>query len=180
LIKLIAASRFTNEKGLDTYIEAVSKVSPDTKNKAEFYLAGEGETEAELIKLNTITNAGIKFLGSVKDIYDLLRTTHILVYPSRSKSEGFPAIITEAGATNNLVISSDFDGAGYVITGNEDGFIFKQNDADALRDKLKNAINNYADYKSKSLKFYNKIKDRFNIDTMIDKHMELYEQCLKK
>jgi glycosyltransferase involved in cell wall biosynthesis len=91
-------------------------------------------------------------------------------------SEGFPAIITEAGAANNLIISSDFHGIEYVLTGNEDGFIFKQDDVDALHDKMRSAINNYAEHKNKSMKFYTKVKDWFNIDTMINKHIELYEK----
>jgi glycosyltransferase involved in cell wall biosynthesis len=134
-IKVIAASRFTKEKGIDIFIKAVSMLSSETRSKAEFYIAGEGEEEPELIKLNDQTNAEIKFLGNRKDIYTRLRDTHILVYPSRSKSEGFPAIITEAGATNNLVISSGFTGAADVISDNEDGIIFTQDSADDLTAK---------------------------------------------
>lgn len=180
VIKVITASRFTKEKGLDIYIKAVSRINNPIKSKTEFYIAGEGEEEHELMKLNNHTKAGITFLGSVKDIYSILRETHILVYPSRSKSEGFPAIITEAGATNNLVISSGFNGARDVINDNEDGIIFKQDSEEDLTGKLETAINNYSDYKKLSLKFYDKIKDWYNIDTMIKKHVELYRECPAK
>ncbi len=174
-IKVLAASRFKYEKGFDTFINAVAQLDDATRQKAEFFIAGEGELEHTLKELNTKTNAGIEFLGSVKDMYSLLEKTHILVYPSRSKSEGFPAIITEAGACNNLVISSNFDGAASVIDSDE-GVFFNIDDVKELSNNLTRVIKNYGDYKDYALKFYSKIKDWYNIDTMVSKHINLYKE----
>src|SRR4030095_11535572 len=177
-IKVLSASRFTKEKGVDIFIKAVSLLNNGTKAKAEFYIAGEGDEESKLEKLNNDSEAGIKFLGSQKDMYSILRESHILVYPSRSKSEGFPAIITEAGATNNLIVSSGFDGSESVITDGQDGIIFSLDNVNDLAEKLDNAINNFAGYKRTALEFYEKVKDWFDLGTMIRKHVELYEECL--
>lgn len=176
-LKVIAASRFKYGKGLDIFINAVASLDKTEKDKAEFYIAGEGELENSLKELNSSTSAGIKFLGSVKDIYSFLKDTHILVHPSRSKSEGFPAIITEAGACNNLVISSDFTGSHSVIA-NDEGLFFKVDDPNELSKKLTEAILNYSQYENTSLKFYNKVKDWFDLDTMISKHIELYDKLM--
>jgi glycosyltransferase involved in cell wall biosynthesis len=172
-IKVIAASRFKYGKGMDIFINAVAGLRNDTKNKAEFFIAGEGEMENSLKELNSNTNAGIEFLGRVKDMYGTLRETHILVHSSRSSSEGFPAIITEAGACNNLILSSRFNGSESVMTDNEAVF-FNVDDTADLTAKLEDAVNNYSGYKEHSLKFYNKIKEWYNIDTMIKKHINLY------
>ncbi len=174
-IKVIAASRFKFGKGLDIFINAVAGLDSNVREKAEFFIAGEGELEHTLKELNSKTKAGIKFLGSVKDIYSILRETHIMVHPSRSKSEGFPAIITEAGACNNLVISSNFNGAKNVIAVDE-GLYFDVEDINGLTQKLTDAINNYNDYRKYSLKFYNKVIDWFKTDTMISKHLNLYNE----
>lgn len=179
-IKVIASSRFDFEKGLDIYIKAVAKLRDKIKSNAEFYIAGAGEHEAELKKLSNEKNAGIHFLGIVKDMYKLLSETHIFVYPSRSDSEGFPAVITEAGATGNLMISSDFIGSENVIEDNVDGLIFKQNDYISLKNILMKVLENYNEFIPVSKKLYRKTKKWFDMDTMINKHIELYEACLEK
>lgn len=179
-IKIIAASRLDFEKGLDIFINAVSKLKDEVKTKAEFYIAGEGECESELRKLNRQKNSGIQFLGIVKDMYKLLSETHIFVYPSRSNSEGFPAVITEAGATGNLLISSNFGGSEYVIENNKDGLIFSQNNYTELKNILSTVLENYKKFIPLSLNFYKKAKKWFDLDTMISQHIELYKECLKK
>jgi glycosyltransferase involved in cell wall biosynthesis len=142
-LKVIAASRFKYEKGLDTYITAVSKLDENTKEGSGFFIAGEGELESDLQSLNKRLNAGINFMGSIKDMYGILGQSHILVYPSRSKAEGFPAVITEAGATGNLVITSDFDGVHSVIENNKDGLIFPAEEPAALSELLKAVLSNF-------------------------------------
>ena len=179
-IRVIAASRFTPEKGLDTYIKAVSELSPAVKKKSEFLIAGSGELEHELKQLNQNLSAGVKFTGNITDMYDMLEKTHILVYPSRSDSEGFPAVITEAGACGNLVISSDFRGAGHVISGGVDGIIFNKNNHGKLKEILEEVILNFNDYNVHSEKFYGKIKDWFSLSEMIEKHIKFYNKCLEK
>jgi glycosyltransferase involved in cell wall biosynthesis len=178
-LKVVAATRFIYEKGLDIYIEAVSKLDKDTKSKAEFFLAGDGELRSDLLIMNKEKGGNISYLGNLLDINDILELSHILVYPSRSSSEGFPAIITEAGANGLVVISSDFPGVGSVIKNNTDGIIFKMDDAADLTKKLTVVISKYDNYIPASKNLYSKIKDWFSLEKMINKHRELYTSCLK-
>src|SRR5205085_9899620 len=90
-LKIIAASRFVKEIGLDIFIYAVGMLDDKLKQKAEFYIAGEGELENELKQLNKNFDAGIIFLGSLRNIYKTLSETDVLIFPSRSANEGFPA-----------------------------------------------------------------------------------------
>lgn len=177
-VRVIAASRFTYEKGLDLYVKAVAKLDNKIKVKAEFLIAGEGETEKSLIELNNELNSGIKFIGSVGNMYDLLRETNILVYPSRSCSEGFPAIITEAGACNNLVISSKFPGAEYILKDKMNSLLFEIDDIDGLTSHLETAINGYTGHLNLTLGLYNTIKEKFGLEEMINKHLSLYNSLI--
>ncbi len=174
-LKIITASRFTPEKGLDIFIKAVSLLAPDTREKAEFYIAGEGETENELKKLNKKLNAGIEFLGSVKNMYNTLAETDVVVFTSRSSTEGFPAIITEAGANHNLVITSNFNALGNMVENNVTGLVFETENYNELSQYLGNVINNPQKIKPMAEKFYYKVKELFNVDEMIDKHLEMYK-----
>lgn len=179
-LKVVAASRFSHEKGLDVYVEAVSNLSSEIKSKAEFLCAGDGELRTVLLKMNKEAGSNISFVGNVKDIYKLLRNCHILVYPSRSRSEGFPAIITEAGANGLVVITSNFPGADSVIFNNQDGIIFQMESASDLATKLSNVINKFENHIPLALNLYKKIREWFTIEEMIIKHQNLYEQCLKQ
>jgi len=177
-LKVIAASRFTHDKGLDLFIKAVSTLEHDIKSKADFIIAGDGELKEELMKLNKELGADISFPGSVKNMYKLLSGCHILVYPSRSGTEGFPAIITEAGANGLLIITSDFTGVRDVVQNNIDGAIFKSDNHTELAKRLSAAIENFDMFKPMAENFYNKVKDWYSVDKMITEHMELYRSCL--
>jgi glycosyltransferase involved in cell wall biosynthesis len=178
-IKIIAASRFTREKGLDIFIRAVSKLETGVKQNTEFIVAGMGEEEQALKQLNSDLNAGVSFPGNFKNLNDILKDTHIFVYTSRSGSEGFPAVITEAGAFNNLLITSDFRGIQSIVKDGVDGFVFPSDNYEKLAVLLKGAIANYPGLKEMSLNFYTKVRSLFDLQTMITKHDELYKECLR-
>lgn len=178
-IKVIAASRFTDEKGLDIYIHAVNKLTDVVLCKADFYLAGEGELEEELTELNRSLGSKISFTGRIVDMYAFLSKVHILINPTSSDSEGFPAIITEAGTANTLVISSDFKGASDVLKHNVNSLIFKDNSSDKLSIMLEETITNYRSYTHLASNLYNYISKEFSISVMINKHISLYKKCLK-
>lgn len=178
-LKVLAASRFTYEKGMDIYIQAINMLSDSIFEKASFYIAGEGELNEKLMELNSSLGSKVNFAGKLADMYSYLSGTHILVNPSRSGSEGFPAIITEAGATNTLVVSSDFAGAEDVIKHEENGLIYKDNSPDKLCKLLETVIANYDSYIPLSNNFYKLISEEFTIQEMTGKHISLYSKCLK-
>jgi glycosyltransferase involved in cell wall biosynthesis len=178
-IKIVTASRLTYGKGLDVFINAVNKQPESTLAKAEFCIAGEGELDDELRELNSSLGSKIKFVGKVNDIYAFLNNSHVLVNPSRSPSEGFPAIISEAGATNTLVVSSDFAGAEDVIIHGVNGLVYKDNNPDMLSDFFQEVISNYEKYAPLSQNLYEFTKKEFSIPIMIEKHITLYNKCLR-
>ena len=106
--KIISAGRLIKQKGFETYIKAISLLDEVTKRKAEFYLAGKGEEQNNLINLSKSLNVPLNFVGEIENLKGFLSTTHIFVNPSKSSNEGFAMTIIEAGYAKNLVISSIF------------------------------------------------------------------------
>ena len=178
-LKFVASSRFVKEKGLDIFIESVSKLKNRNEN-VEFMIAGEGELEYLLKKQNEDYKTDIKFLGRVEDMNNLFSSTHVFVFPSVSDSEGFPAVIVEAGANKNLIVSSNFIGANPVLENNVNSLIYNKHSSDNLAELLENIRYNYKKYIPIADQFHKKVKEEFNIETMIEKHLELYYQCLQK
>ena len=179
-VRVLAASRFTESKGLDVYIHAVNKLPENIFEHAEFLLAGEGELEEQLLELNHSLGKKVKFLGKIADMYEALSHINVLVNTSTSDTEGFPAIITEAGATNTLAVTSDFRGAADVIKHGLNGLLYRNNSSENLADLLSDVVYNYKYYQPLSRIFYELIKKDFSVELMLDKHLKLYKYCLQK
>jgi L-malate glycosyltransferase len=176
-IKLFAASRLTHDKGLDIFIKAAGKLSDEDKVMAEFYIAGEGEEELNLKNLSNELNANVIFTGKIENMKEILTNSHVFVFPGRSDTEGFPASITEAAANNNLVISSNFFGADAVMKHNIDGLIFEKENETVLAKLLSDVINHYTQYLSIAEQFNKKVKTMYDLNTMAEKHYNMYNGC---
>ncbi len=177
-IRVIAASRFVEGKGVDTFIKAAALVKSRSNLDATFTLAGEGLLEQELKALNNKLYAGVNFVGRILDMYKLLREAHILVFPGVSDGEGFPAIITEAGATGCLLVTSKFNAADGILKDGKNCRMFAPGDENRLSEILTECITNYPKMKPLSLNLYNKIKNEYDLLKMIDKHILMYKECL--
>lgn len=173
---VVAAARLTIEKGIDTFIKAVSMLDKSFRNRCKFCVAGEGNYENELRKLNNELNAGIVFLGKLNGIYDLLIKSKILVNPSIWDAEGFPLTLIEAGAYKNLVITSNFRGVLSVFDPDKDGFMFEKNDAFTLKVILQEAISNYDHYYYKVENFHRKVRKLFDVKTTVKQTLKLYDE----
>jgi glycosyltransferase involved in cell wall biosynthesis len=179
-LKITAASRLVHEKGLDIYIKAISLLPEHIRMKADFFIAGEGEQEEELKELDSSLGTKIHFTGRITDMTGFLSDTHILVHPSRSKNEGFPAILTEAGDAGCLVVSSNFEGVKDVIEDGVNGLLFEKENPEYLSQILNKVMSDFESYKLHAKSFQKKINEEFMIETMIKKHLELYKKCLLK
>ncbi len=105
-------------------------------------IAGKGDQEKELIKMNEGLNAGVEFLGNVKNTTKLFDDSSIFVIATRSSSEGFPISIIEAAFAKNLIISSKFLGLNSLFEDNIDGLTFKVDDYIDLANKIIYSIEN--------------------------------------
>lgn len=178
-LKIIAASRFTKEKGLDLFIKAVSKLDADIKSKCEFYIAGEGEEEKNLRQLDNKLNCGINFTGRIINLTDFLNQSHIFVFCGNSDLEGYPAVITEAASTGNLIISSDFLGYNSVLKDNENSLIFSKNCVEELTNRLNYGITSYSNLSNITGNAFTNLKILFDRDKMITELKNYYLKCTK-
>ncbi len=179
-IKILCASRLVYEKGVDTFIRAAEIVSRKYKDKITFMVAGTGEYRNELESLSKDLKVEIIFLGKVKNIVNLLIDTNIFIMPTRSKSEGFPVSIVEAGFTKNLILCSGFDWLDYVFKNGADGLTFETDNYTELATKIIFALENPEAVNQMKENFYNKALKLFNIENAVKKHLELYMECVSQ
>ncbi len=175
-LKIISAGRLIPQKGFDIFIVAISMLKKETLKKVEFIIAGKGDYESELKKLSDKLNVRINFVGQIRNFLRLLSSTHIFVISSQN--EGFPMTIIEAAITKNLIISSNFIGYDSILKDNINSLIFNVNSSEELTSKLEYAIENYPDMNEIIERSYKDTLIECNIDNMIKKTFEFYEEIL--
>jgi glycosyltransferase involved in cell wall biosynthesis len=175
--RVIAASRMVPEKGLDAYIKAVTKLPDSIRREVEFLIAGKGEQANELKKLNDELNAGVNFIGEVKDLIEVLKTTKIFVFTTLL-NEGFPMTLIEAALTKNLILSSKFSSMNSVFSSDLASLLFERGNSLELANLLQRSIENFPDYENIVESLYKKVKEKFNADKMISELMQFYKSVV--
>jgi len=174
-LKIISASRLILEKGQDTFIKAIALLPKYVKESAEFLIAGKGYFEHILKELNVELKAEVNFIGEVKDLLEVLKTTHILVLATISDTEGLPLILIEAALTKNLIISSRYYGINPIFSETLEPFLFEMGNAHELADKIKYAIENYTKSQNIITSLYEKVCREYGIDIMTKGLSDFYK-----
>jgi glycosyltransferase involved in cell wall biosynthesis len=173
-LKVLCASRLIFEKGVDIFINSVNEISGKLNIKANFIIAGEGDYMEDLQRLANEKGINISFTGQLNNLDSLLAESHIFVFPSRIKTEGFPVAIIEAGMNNNLIITSNFESLTEVVEITKDCIVFYHDDYEDLAGKLLFAINNYSNLMLIAENFRNKCRKNFTSEIMAEKTREVY------
>ena len=169
------ASRLVPEKGVDIFLEAIGLVKEKLIKKVSFLMAGEGECESELKDQISRLKIDVNFLGKVPDINKYLTDTHIFVFSSKYKSEGFPLSIIEALLNANLLITSDFTSLTEIFEDGKDCMIFYNNDPEQLAEKINLAVTNYEGLSEMILNGTKKARNNFSLDKMVLEMKKIYQ-----
>lgn len=101
-------SRIETEKGQDTLIKAAAILKKRVK-KFKVVIVGAGDTKKlkKLVEKYGLGNT-VHFLGYRQDVYKIMSSFDIFVFPSRWKLEGFGLVLVEAMMLGLPIIASDF------------------------------------------------------------------------
>lgn len=124
--------RFSQEKGIDTLLEACSLL-PSVK----FVFAGTGQLESEIEKIPNAENVGFK---SGEELKTLISQARASVYPS-IWYENCPLSVMESISYGTPVIGADIGGIPELIENGKNGLLFKSGDAKDLASKISLIVN---------------------------------------
>lgn len=119
-------------KGLDVLLHAVKDLSA-----IDLTVVGKGHHAEEYQNLaKELALSNIRFLGAVDDhaLQNVLKESHVLVLPSRTKAEAFGIVLVEAMAAGCVPIASDLPGVRDVVS--QAGFTFPVGDSERLAQLL--------------------------------------------
>ena len=142
VFRFLYVGRLVPCKGLETLLEAFSKLHESLPLKTELILVGGGEQEADLKDVWQNVD-GISFVGKKygNNLIEFYRRGNCLVLPS--KTEPWGLVVNEAMAAGLPVIVSDSVGAQWdLVESKETGIIFPTGDVDALYAAMKTLAEN--------------------------------------
>jgi glycosyltransferase involved in cell wall biosynthesis len=143
---LLAAGRFTRQKGFDVLLEAAAQMQAVRSAHVDVLIAGDGAEEDRLRRLveqhRLATN--VHFLGAVdaERMATLYRGALAVVVPSRW--EGLPLVCLEAMASGRPVVASAVDGIPDAVLDGQSGLLVPPDDASALADALERLVDDPA------------------------------------
>lgn len=172
------AARFDVVKGVDVFIKGAAKAYEKNKN-LRFLIAGSGAEEKNLKNLASKLGMGeaLKFLGFESDIYGFLN--FIDINTLTSKCESFPYSMLEGAAMKKPMIASAVGGIPALVKDGETGFVFENNNSDAMAEKILELSENKELIKTMGEAICKKVNEEFSADVFAKTHMEIYSHILK-
>jgi glycosyltransferase involved in cell wall biosynthesis len=141
-LNLLYAGRLISDKGIDTAIEAITKlVFGQGKRDIRLSLAGSGSVEYENHLRELVNQAGLSeyvtFLGwsPPDEMPELLRKFDVLVLPS-IWPEPFSRVVLEGMISSLVVVATQTGGTVEILRDGENGLLFAAGDAEDLAQKI--------------------------------------------
>lgn len=174
-MQILFVGRFAANKGINILMDAVRELNKEGYvNILQFNLVGKGPL-FEMFS-NNFKAPNVNYLGFADDdkLVELYKENDIFVLPTFF--EGMPTVVLEAMSYGMPIIVTD-TGATTDLVDDKNGFIIEKADMKSL----KNAIVNFyqlddAKKKMLSVNSYNKVKDNFTWKVVAQKHYDLFEQ----
>ncbi len=133
--------RLAPEKGVDIFLEAVSRLAPNYP-KVEFVVAGDGPERAELAalldKLNLHDHATL--LGQQTDMPAFYRSLDVMV--SASRQEGLPMALLEGMAHSLPIVATAVGEVPQVVVNGGTGFLVEPGSPEALARSIETLLHN--------------------------------------
>lgn len=170
------------EKGVFVLTNAALKLKAEYKDKVEFLLCGGLDDNPKAIKeeeLKAVCDGEyIQWLGYRTDVLELLKSCHIVAFPSYYK-EGLPKSLIEATAVGRPIVTTNSIGCKETVVDGYNGYLISVKDSDMLAEKLKILFED-EDLRQDMGHNSRKLAEKdFSIENVIQKHLEIYNQLNK-
>ena len=168
---VIQVSSYHPPKDQQTLIRAISLLPENIK----LLLAGDGVTrkDCELLVASLELEKRVFFLGLRMDIPNLLKNVDIVVLSSRY--EGLSLSSIEGMASGKPFIASDVPGLSEIVGGA--GLLFQVGNEKELAENIAKLLSD-KEYYSSIVESCQKRAEEFDIQSMVNKHINLYNSIL--
>ena len=141
-------------------------------------LAGDGPCRPELERLAAELGIvdRVRFLGTRRDIPELLALTDVVVLPSLE--EGFPNAVLEAMAAGKPVVASAVGGIPEAVVHGETGLLVPSGDAATLAGAILDLLGDPARAQRMGHAGQERVREQFGMEQMVEGMEAIYEELL--
>ncbi len=170
--------RLVWQKGFKYFVDAIPEVLNKFK-QARFLIVGEGVLKDELEeKCKRLKLADkIIFSGFRSDIKDIFASIDIFVMPSLL--EGLPMVLLEAMAMAKPIVATDIDGIKEILVDGEAGLLVPPKESNELSEAIIDLLIHRDQAYQMGLAARKIVEERFEIDIMVQKVEEVYDDLLQ-
>ena len=180
-LRIILPGRMLREKGVVEFCEAANRLQA-AGVRAEFQLAGmidpsnPGALTADELDSLAKRN-GVEYLGFVKDMATLYRSSHVICLPSYR--EGLPKALIEAAAAGRPIVTTDSPGCRDIVRDEVNGLLVPVRQVEPLADALRRLIDD-ADLRRRMGQEGRRIAcAEYDIDGVVDATLTTYRRLQK-
>lgn len=173
--------RLEKQKGHIHLIRAIAALTQQNKlTNIRVLVAGDGRLRADLEQATDDLGIGgqVNFLGTRKDMAEILRALDLFVMPSLW--EGLSLAMLEGMAAELPVIISDVGGAGEVLHENTYGVRTPPGDEVALAQAIVDLAENPEKRAILATKARTRVEEAYSAETMVRKLEAIYDNTLKR
>lgn len=173
--KFLFLGRIGNRKGIFDLLEVFSQIVDKYPN-IKLYVGGDGEIERlkrEIIDKKLSNN--VEYIGWISGNKKMQYLKECSFYVLPSYNEGMPMSVLEGMAYKNVTLSTNVGGIPKVIENLQNGIIFNPGDINTMKKNIVMLLEDEKLRKKLSENAYKTIKNKFDINELIKKVLELYE-----
>jgi len=145
--------------------------------KVIFFGAGESEADLRALSRKLGLSATVNFAGFRHDLDEYLAAFDLLVHPA--EREGLGVAMLKGAAAELPVIAFDIAGASEAVSHGNTGVLIPPGDLSALQKAIELMIDEPQLREDLGRAGQQRMRDDFSIETMVESHLEVYEQILK-
>jgi glycosyltransferase involved in cell wall biosynthesis len=175
-IQFLFVGRFAFNKGIQQLVDAALELNKEGyKDKFKFAFVGKGPLYDHFI--STYKEPNLKFYGGADDatLFNLYKESDVFVLPTLF--EGMPTVILEAMGYGLPIIVTD-TGATKQLVDKSNGYIIEKKNVASLKAAILEYANLSVEEKRKlSEASYLKLKNNFSWTIVAQQHFELFKSC---
>ncbi|HMB26306.1 MAG TPA: glycosyltransferase [Patescibacteria group bacterium] len=176
-LRIGSVGRLNKEKGHKHLIRACRLIK---NNNWELTLVGDGPLRGELeesVKALGIEEK-VKFTGNVSDVRPYLEKMDIFVLPS--VTEGLSLAVLEAALSGRIIVATKVGGVPEIVEHEQTGLLFKPKNIEQLVSHINWVDEHRYQSEKMALKLQAEAKEKFDINKIIKKYEDLYENLAGK
>jgi glycosyltransferase involved in cell wall biosynthesis len=170
---IVMVARFVPQKNQALLLRAVSGI--DCPLRVLFVGDGPNEPELQEEARQLGIEDRVQFLGSRRDVADILSSAHIFALPSNW--EGFPLSILEAMRAGLPVIASEVGGVAEAVIDGLTGFLVAPDDLETFRSRLLSLLENPAMRARMGRAGRERYEANFTLEGMLNRTMAVYRMA---